>query len=1099
MFNGFLSFGGIEIINAARTRAYVENLLPGFPLNHRTNEYDNIPLALGHEPYASPLLDGADWVDSDRTGNEEAGFGAAVHNYTHGFYGLYPLAITGIGDSTMGATVTEGTLAGGSVGSQRDGTRPIRVRGLLIGENQEAVQSGLTWLRNAIHTNACGLHGDACGYSDLRYFLAPPNVCVPLYATKASNGESRYYGELTAATSPLIGRDGTGGSAQRPLTVGWLDSVLVVGPDGVSRSRLDTSDLDGVIARFGALEFNGSGTIVEYGPYRLRRTNRVTNPTFRVGTQGWTATTGLIARRVPAEGGTYARITDASPSTLRYNWAPDPSFENGDPVLNGWRSAQGITAVVDGTAPQGGTVAVVPATAGGNGLEVSLRGPVDGQVSGTVSFWKKNSPNITVSVLNNVGEQVFTSTLTGLSGAWARVSVSSVPMAEDYILRLSTDGTQELRVDGFLVEDAPTMGTFFTGDTADVPGSQLEYYFIDGSAANPSISRTGTETASVVETAQMGTISGDGVASFAMRSVGGATSVTVELLDEFDVIVGNLTVAPSLEWQRYVLGTNNNLRTRLRFSASAKEFDIKEVMVEAGSTIHPYFDGDSAPASPAYDYTQQEPYDYISGHSGYEVSWVAGENASESIQTWVGTTKLFLQESFRPYLSLDQGSIDNVFYFNAFPLEISVGAQITDIDRTYHRVSATTGVQIIREVRTTIGYGLEVDFIFTAEKPHAYSTQPTEIVTGIDYGTAYLSDELVNRVKNPSGRKTVTGLTRLGAGSGPLLEGSPGAYTGTSVTASAAIAAGGFGVYQTLTVGTDLLPNTEYNFSAYVYGSTTGAHVSASGAGVATVSAGSAPSVSNSVYTRVNKVITTSAAGAVDLYVVNATSATVNGSKIFFKDAMVTLGPNLPDYFDGSSTMSDAYTYSWDAAIDASASRRTLTVAPESVIIDPDLPPLVSPPQPPSIPDFAITPQNEWVRYYFTIFSYAVPVWAKAIPTVMFKTMGSAIRQVRVRFHPNPFGFEREQLAPSDYCGEFLLSYLPANSILTVDGVTQSAYASVAGGPTTPANHLMYGTDGVPMDWPELTCGLEYVMTVDVPPGTDFDNLGLEVFTNRQE
>jgi hypothetical protein len=169
-FDGYFNYGGTEIVNAARTAAYIHNLMPSFPLVRRTTIYDNLPAALGHEPYRTPFLDKADWVETDGADDP------VPRNPTHGFYGLYPLSVEGIGDSTMSATVVEGILDGGAINSERDATRSIRIRGLLIGADELAVESGLTWLRNALRANSCGMHGDLCGYQDLRFFLAPPRI-----------------------------------------------------------------------------------------------------------------------------------------------------------------------------------------------------------------------------------------------------------------------------------------------------------------------------------------------------------------------------------------------------------------------------------------------------------------------------------------------------------------------------------------------------------------------------------------------------------------------------------------------------------------------------------------------------------------------------------------------------------------------------------------------------------------------------------------------------------------------------------------------------------------------------------------------------------
>lgn len=70
---------------------------------------------------------------------------------------------------------------------------------------------------------------------------------------------------------------------------------------------------------------------------------------------------------------------------------------------------------------------------------------------------------------------------------------------------------------------------------------------------------------------------------------------------------------------------------------------------------------------------------------------------------------------------------------------------------------------------------------------------------------------------------------------------------------------------------------------------------------------------------------------------------------------------------------------------------------------------------------------------------------------------------------------------PCAWCAEFIVSYLPPQTTLTVDAILERAFASVAGGEPAPANHLLYSADGAPMTWPELTCGTPYLFAIDVP------------------
>lgn len=172
-----------------------------------------------------------------------------------------------------------------------------------------------------------------------------------------------------------------------------------------------------------------------------------------------------------------------------------------------------------------------------------------------------------------------------------------------------------------------------------------------------------------------------------------------------------------------------------------------------------------------------------------------------------------------------------------------------------------------------------------------------------------------------------------------------------------------------------------------------------------------------------------------------------------------------------------------------------------SVIIDPDCPPLPSPPRPPLILDPCVNegaPAGGWQRYWLDIPATEVAAWSATVPTLKLSTLHDDVRQIRVRFHPNPFGYPAQQVDPASYCSEFILSYLPANAVLTMDGTVNRAVASVAGRGAVPVNNLLYGTGGVPMTWPELSCGIPYVMTIDMPP-TEINDVSLELSLTRRD
>jgi hypothetical protein len=230
-------------------------------------------------------------------------------------------------------------------------------------------------------------------------------------------------------------------------------------------------------------------------------------------------------------------------------------------------------------------------------------------------------------------------------------------------------------------------------------------------------------------------------------------------------------------------------------------------------------------------------------------------------------------------------------------------------------------------------------------------------------------------------------------------------------------------------------------------------------------------------------------------------SAWLGGEWLDADDAMITLNL-LYDYFDGDTPYDGTYVYEWvdDAAYDGiphkSSSKRTpvdqvdpatletltsLAYLPRSrAILDPNcIPP--SPPRPPTIPSDCITEAGIWRRTLATIPAVQVSDYLDVVPTFEIVTLTQNVSQVRIRIYPNPDGLPVDQVDLTSWVGEQIISYVPKDTVLTLDGVHQRVYASVAGGDELAADHLLYGTKGTPATWPVLSCGMDYVISADLP------------------
>lgn len=163
-------------------------------------------------------------------------------------------------------------------------------------------------------------------------------------------------------------------------------------------------------------------------------------------------------------------------------------------------------------------------------------------------------------------------------------------------------------------------------------------------------------------------------------------------------------------------------------------------------------------------------------------------------------------------------------------------------------------------------------------------------------------------------------------------------------------------------------------------------------------------------------------------------------------------------------------------------------------LVDPDVTAATAPPAAPVIPNSNLqTNIKVWQRYAIDIPAGVVADWSASVPVITINSFGDDVKQVRVRFHPNPFSYPAARVDPLAYCSEFVLSFLPGSATLTVNGISESVTAAKAGRATVSANHLLFGSDGGPLTWPELSCAVPYVMTIDVPSPADRDLFDIDV------
>lgn len=147
--DSWLSLGGVELVNRSRLNAYA--LGTGLVRDCDCDCQDTA-MALGDSPYGRIETDTAPWYDPNIIASTE-------------FFGLMPLNVQGLDDSTRSLVTVEGVGDGGAVAGQRRRSRDIRIHGLLVAATERGLDYGKRWLDLAL---------DGCG-DDLCFFSACPH------------------------------------------------------------------------------------------------------------------------------------------------------------------------------------------------------------------------------------------------------------------------------------------------------------------------------------------------------------------------------------------------------------------------------------------------------------------------------------------------------------------------------------------------------------------------------------------------------------------------------------------------------------------------------------------------------------------------------------------------------------------------------------------------------------------------------------------------------------------------------------------------------------------------------------------------------------
>ena len=182
MFDKYLELNGVEVINAARFKAYVTAHSPNITV--RCDE-PNLHLALEQDPYTNPQTDGAPWFRATREASTR-------------FFGVFPKEMQGLWDSTRELTVTQLLGNGGVQSLPRDGAGEVRVKVVLAAADQEAMHEGWVWFKETLYASKCDDAALGCVGVVAKVFMASPQDSLD------AEEFARYYYNVELLEGPRV-------------------------------------------------------------------------------------------------------------------------------------------------------------------------------------------------------------------------------------------------------------------------------------------------------------------------------------------------------------------------------------------------------------------------------------------------------------------------------------------------------------------------------------------------------------------------------------------------------------------------------------------------------------------------------------------------------------------------------------------------------------------------------------------------------------------------------------------------------------------------------------------------------------------------------
>lgn len=216
VYTGWMSFGGVELINNARAQAYAA--LVGIDVR---NPAPDLAASLGDDPYLDPVTDDAVWVDPSLP---ESGR----------FFGLAGLEFLGAEQGTAARQWTELLTDGGVPGARRRRSNEIEVRAHMFAADDVAMSYGLAWLTSALRGTVCGT---SCTGDDLCVYAARPVAPRLLVPTPDGDPCGVMSGSFDPTWDPINGSAlGPGGDK---LLRRLFNTATIEDPTVTARARIE--------------------------------------------------------------------------------------------------------------------------------------------------------------------------------------------------------------------------------------------------------------------------------------------------------------------------------------------------------------------------------------------------------------------------------------------------------------------------------------------------------------------------------------------------------------------------------------------------------------------------------------------------------------------------------------------------------------------------------------------------------------------------------------------------------------------------------------------------------------------------------------------